>query len=137
MAPGAESRRISVYTIRIMALAEEAAQDEQHVRRPLGQASHEVRVPLGAVRHVDPHPVALGHQPALEVAPHAVQHLELEAVRADAALARGGADALDHLRIVGRDARVGIGLEQALGQRRRRRRRWPSRSWCATSGGSA
>src|SRR6188508_2718467 len=95
-------------------LPEDAAQDEQHVGRPLGKASHEVRIPLRAVRHIDPKPIALLDQAALEVAAHAVQHLELEAVRADPALASEPRDTVDHLGVVRRDAGIGIGAQEVL-----------------------
>ena len=39
-------------------------------------------------RHVDAHAVAVGDQRPLQVAPHAVEHLELEAIGGDALLAR-------------------------------------------------
>src|SRR5262249_47682415 len=55
------------------------SRDEGHVRRTFGEAPHEIRVPLRTEGHVDPHSIAIVHQLLLEVAPHAVQHLKLEA----------------------------------------------------------
>src|SRR5687768_10955999 len=97
-------------------LPEDAAKHEQHVRRPLREPSHEVRIPLGSVRDVHPQARAAIEQAALEVAPDAVQHLVLEPIGTDAALARGGGDALEHVGIVRRDAGVRIGLEEALAE---------------------
>ena len=57
---------------RLSALAHDAAQDEQDVRRPLGQAAHEIRIPLRAERDVDPNPEAIGDESALEVAANTV-----------------------------------------------------------------
>src|SRR5687768_5279943 len=94
--------------------AEHAAENEQDVGGPLGEPAHEIRIPLGPVRHVDAQSIALSQQPALEIPPDAEQHLELEAVLTDVALAREGADALDHVRIVGGDPRIRIRLEETL-----------------------
>ena len=49
---------------------------------------------------------------ALEVATHAVEHLELEPVGTDAAPLRRTRHRLDHRRVVGRDRGVGVGLEE-------------------------
>jgi hypothetical protein len=69
-------------------LAHDVAGHEHEVGRALGQAPHEVRVPARPERHVHAHPVAVGHELLLQVAPDAVEHLELEAVGADV-LGRG------------------------------------------------
>ena len=56
------------------------------VGRPLAEAPHEVREPLLAERHVDPHPVALGAERRLQIAPNPVEHLELVAICGDGTL---------------------------------------------------
>jgi hypothetical protein len=54
-----------------------ANRPEEHVRRALGQAAHEVGIPLRAERNVDPQAISLAHQLLLEIAAHTVEHLEL------------------------------------------------------------
>src|ERR1035437_1313814 len=63
-------------------LAGDAAQEEHHVGRAFSQAAHEVRVPLATIGHVDPDPIARLDELLLQVAPDAVEHLELELVTA-------------------------------------------------------
>src|SRR5438477_264950 len=58
----------------------EAAHKEANIRRPLGKPPHQVRVPLFAIRQVHPHAVALLHEPQLQIASDAEQHLEVEAI---------------------------------------------------------
>ncbi len=53
---------------------------------PLAEPAHEVRVPLRPVRRRDEHLVAARGEVELELRPHAVEHLELEPVAADAVL---------------------------------------------------
>src|SRR5512138_559495 len=79
-------------------LAQHVARDEGDVRGPLGEAAHEVRIPLRAEGDVDAHPPPLAHDLLLEVAADAVEHLELEALGRDAALAREALRLGDDLR---------------------------------------
>src|SRR5689334_133295 len=67
--------------------AEEISQDEEYVGRPLRQPPHIVGIPGAPERHVQPHPPAVGDQFALQVPADAVQHLELEGLARDLALA--------------------------------------------------
>src|SRR5580704_13700586 len=60
------------------ASAEEVPRQEHHIRRPLRQPPHEVRIPGRPERDIDPHAEPLTRQPSLQVAAHAIQHLELE-----------------------------------------------------------
>src|ERR1700758_5214661 len=53
-------------------------QEECQVGRPLGQAPHEVSVPLGTKRHVYPDLVTGVGQPSLLAVTNAVQHLVFE-----------------------------------------------------------
>src|SRR5450631_1556955 len=55
---------------------EEVLGQEEDVGGTLGEATHEVGVPLGAEGDVDADAVALLDKPALEVAADAVEHLE-------------------------------------------------------------
>jgi len=50
--------------------------DEQHVRGALRQSPHEVRIPLRAKGNIHPKPITFAYQLLLQVAAHAVQHLE-------------------------------------------------------------
>src|SRR2546430_15103739 len=51
---------------------------EQNIRGALRQTPHEVRIPLRAKRHIDSDSEAQLRQPSLQVAPDAIEHLELE-----------------------------------------------------------
>ena len=57
-------------------------------------AAHVIRVPLRAIRHVDAHRVALRDEALVQVAAHAVEHLELEAIGRDLVLVAAKAMAL-------------------------------------------
>src|SRR5579885_3456454 len=57
--------------------ADQVADEEQHVGRPLGQSPHEVRVPVRAVRGRDHDALAERDQIALQLRAHAVEHLKL------------------------------------------------------------
>src|SRR6476660_3132393 len=59
-------------------LADHVARDESHVRRPLCQATHEIRIPLRAEGHIDTHSISVAHELLLQVAADAVEHLKLE-----------------------------------------------------------
>ena len=50
--------------------------DEEDVRWALGQAAHEVGIPLGAERDIDPQALAFSHQLLLQIAANAMQHLK-------------------------------------------------------------
>src|SRR2546427_6524793 len=95
-------------------LLHDAAQQERDVGGALGETAHEVRIPLFPERDVDADGPAVAPQRALQVAPHAVQHLELEAARHDAAPARERLRVRDDPDVVGRDPGVGTALEQLL-----------------------
>ena len=88
-------------------------EEERQVARALGQPAHEVAVPLLAVRHVDPHLLALVGQPALLVGPDAVQHLVLVAALRPIVRVAGPRD-LDQPRVVGGDHRVALAGHQHL-----------------------
>ena len=71
-----------------LVLADQRPQEEDQVGRPLGEAAHEVAVPLVAEGNVDPQLLALADQPDLLLVADAVEHLQFVLVRA---LARGRA----------------------------------------------
>src|SRR5262245_30334556 len=60
--------------------ARQRPSEEHDIRGPLGEAAHEIAVPLAAVRHVDAHRVPDLDQPALLVRSDAVEHLEFKCV---------------------------------------------------------
>src|ERR1041385_5710755 len=93
---------------------EKVLHNEPDVCGALGQASHEVRIPGLPVRDIDAHGVALAREFLLKVAPHAVEHLKLEAVFADALLARESFRGFDHVLVVRGDAVVDAAREQKL-----------------------
>ena len=98
-------------------ISQNPLQHEPDVGRPLAEPPHEVREPLLAERHVDPHPVALGAERGLQIAPNPVEHLELVAIRGDGALPRVGLDGVDHLLVVGREGGKRVVVEQPMRQR--------------------
>src|SRR5690606_2500519 len=84
--------------------------NEEKVRRPLGHAPHEVRIPSLAEGNVDAQVPAVVDDLLLEVAADAVEHLELEVAGGDplgAGEVDGGAE---HPLVVGREPRVFAGL---------------------------
>src|SRR4051794_38038188 len=50
---GARQKRCTQALILAAALVHDAEEHEEHVLRPLGEAAHVIRVPLGAVGNVD------------------------------------------------------------------------------------
>ena len=68
--------------------ADEIPQEEQDVRRTLGQSAHEIGVPVGPERRRHEHLVPRGGDASLQCRTYAVEHLQLEAVAADALRAR-------------------------------------------------
>src|SRR5262245_59401879 len=96
------------------ALRHQRSQEEGGVGRSFRHAAHQVAVPLVAVRHVHPHPLALGRQAALLVGPDAVQHLVL--VGALLPVESGGQRArdVDQRRVVGGHHRVAPAGHQHL-----------------------
>src|SRR5437762_1939860 len=67
--------------IRVLPLAlalKHILQHEPDVRGSLRQAAHEIGIPGLAVRDIDAHAVAVAHELLLQVAAHAIEHLELE-----------------------------------------------------------
>jgi len=56
------------------------SQNEPHVCGTLGKTTHEIRVPVAAIRNIDSHSISLPHQPFLQVSPYPVQHLKLKLV---------------------------------------------------------
>src|SRR5579871_516712 len=85
--------------------ADEIAQEEEHVRGPLGEPAHEVAVPVRTVRSRDENRVAATDEVELELRADAVEHLELEALLRDLVLARERDRVLDQLLVVRRDRR--------------------------------
>ena len=83
---------------------EEVFGEEEHVGGALGEAAHEVWVPLRAEGDVDADAVALGGEAALKVAANAVQHLELEGMLVDFVVVDEGAHLVDDGLVVGGDA---------------------------------
>ena len=87
-------------------------EQEERVGRPLGEPAHEVRIPRRSVRHVHADPVAIRDQPALQIAPDSVEHLELEPLRADSALAHIAAGLGLNALVVRRHRRIGAFVQQ-------------------------
>src|SRR6516165_2357151 len=85
---------------------DEAPGEEEEVRRPLRESPHEVWVPVRAERRRHEHLVPLGGDGTLERRPHAVEHLELEAVARDPLARREGLGVPDEPLVVGRDCEV-------------------------------
>ena len=72
---------------------------------------------MRSVRYVDAHTVAVRDDLPLQFRPHAVQHLKLEAIGRDAALAHIGANLVDQLAIVSRKGRIVPAFEQFFRER--------------------
>src|SRR5439155_540132 len=95
-------------------LPHDVAEQKGDVRRALGEPPHEIGVPVAPKRDVDPHVVALAAQAQLEVAAHAVQHLELEALGRDAGPAGEGFRVRDDPGVMRGDSGIVPALEQPL-----------------------
>ncbi|CUR61440.1 hypothetical protein NOCA1240543 [metagenome] len=95
-------------------LADQRSEEEGEVLGLLGEAAHQVAVPLGAVGDVDAHRLACGRETLLLLGADAVEHLELVGPRAATEAARERGGDLDHPRVVGGDHRVALAAEQHL-----------------------
>jgi hypothetical protein len=83
---------------------EEVLCEEEDVGGALGQAAHEVGVPLGAEWNVDADAEAFGSELSLQVAADAVEHLELEGGFGDVVFADEVAHGFDDGFVVGGEA---------------------------------
>src|SRR3569832_2670105 len=70
-------QRIQIQFIGTSALRQ-ILQHEPHVRRPLGQPAHEVRIPVFSIRNIDPDVEPVARELSLQIAPDAVEHLKLK-----------------------------------------------------------
>jgi hypothetical protein len=97
-------------------ISEEVLREEEDVRGALGEAAHEVGVPLGAEGDVDANAEALRGELALEVAADAVEHLELEGGLRDSLFGHEATDLGNDGFVVGGDAAEDGGGEHAPGE---------------------
>src|SRR5438105_7479132 len=84
--------------------SKEVLENEDRIRRPLGETAHQVRIPFRAERDVHAHAPSIANELLLQIAADAVQHLKLERVGSDVLAPREGDRRVDHLRIVRRDS---------------------------------
>src|SRR5215469_5480304 len=85
---------------------EDVSGNEHHIRGTLGQSAHEIRVPLGAKGHIDPDTISVPDKRALQVPPHAVEHLKLESIDRDPLIRRKSLRLADQPFVVCRDAGI-------------------------------
>ena len=97
-------------------LAEKVLGDEEHVGGALGEAAHEVGVPLAAEGRVDADVVALGDERALQIAADTKQHLKLEFAGCDVVRGGVGFGGGDHGGVVRCQAVVDAAGEQGAGE---------------------
>ena len=90
--------------------------DEEDVGGALGEATHEVGIPLVAERDVDPNVVALGDELTLQIAADSEEHLELEAAAIDAALGDEGLGGSNHFLVVRGEPVINGTLQQHVGE---------------------
>src|SRR5271168_1251011 len=95
---------LSRLDVEIDLVLEEVLDEEDDVGGALGEATHEVGVPLRTEGNVDADPIALGHQAVLEIAADAVEHLEFEGASVDLVVVDERAHLVDDGFIVGGDA---------------------------------
>ena len=88
----------------------------KHVGRALGQAPHQVVIPLAAEGRGGEHLVAAPDQLQLQVRADAVEHLELEAVAADPLTLREVDHPVDDALVVGGHRRVPLAPQRQLRQ---------------------
>src|SRR3989441_690862 len=105
---------LPISSARSYGLLHDVAEQEGDVGGALGETAHEVRIPLFPKGDVDADVPPLAPQRVLQVAPYAVQHLELEAGRRDASPARERLRVRDDPDVVRRDPGVDAALEQLL-----------------------
>src|ERR1039457_3108471 len=86
--------------------AEEVSQHEKYVGRTFSETTHVIGIPGVAEGHVEAHPVTIGHQAPLQVAPDAVEHLEFESLARDLALIDVAANLANDRFIVGGQRRI-------------------------------
>jgi hypothetical protein len=74
---------------------QDVVQQEPHVRGPLRQAAHKIRIPLRSERYIAAHVEALFHQVFLQIAPDSIEHLKLKSICPDALLCHVGTGLLN------------------------------------------
>src|ERR1700674_3286723 len=87
-------------------LPEDISGEECDVCGTLCEAAHQIWVPLRSEGDVNPHAIPLAHELVLQIAPHSVQHLELEATGRDLSLLRESLRLSDDGFVVRRDAGI-------------------------------
>src|SRR5262245_66463202 len=93
---------------------ERVRRDERDVGETLSEPPHQIRIPVGTKRHVDPHVERLTPQLVLQVPAHTVQHLELISGRWDRVPRSEALGMCNDLSIVRRDAGIISPFEQPL-----------------------
>src|SRR5258705_11902565 len=86
---------------RALLFPKDSAHDEAEVGRTFAQPPHEVGEPFASEGDVQPYSISVGDKCPLQVTADSIQHLELEAVLADAISPRVGPGRLDHRRVGG------------------------------------
>jgi hypothetical protein len=91
-------------TVELRLVFEKVFREKENVGGALGEAAHEVGVPLWTEGDVDADAVALGREAVLEIAANAVEHLKLEGMLVDLVGLDEGAHLVDDRLVVGGDA---------------------------------
>src|SRR4051812_44136322 len=60
---------------------DDVASDESDVGRPLGEASHQIWIPLRAERDIDAHAITFPNQSVLQISADPIEYLKLIATR--------------------------------------------------------
>src|ERR1700681_4928596 len=87
-------------------LPEDISGEERDIRRTFSEPAHQIWIPLRSERNVHAHAISFAHELVLEIAPHSIKHLELEAAGRDLILLRKSLRLLDNGFVVRRDARI-------------------------------
>src|ERR1700694_476246 len=83
-------RREGIVPLPVAAFADHLLEDipgeECDVCGTLRETAHQIWIPLGSERDINPHAVSLTNELVLQIAPHAIQHLEFESIGRDVIL---------------------------------------------------
>ncbi len=90
--------------------------DEEYICRSFRQAAHEIGIPLGTEWNVNAHAPSFAHQPPLQVAANAVEHLKLKGVAWNIFLRGKCFGLIDDLLVVRRQAVIDAALHQNFHQ---------------------
>src|SRR2546430_11291217 len=112
----ADTRRFPNSGTPLSLVSKQVLSNKQCVGGAFCQTSHEVGIPFGAKRDVDPHPPSLSYQGLLQIAADAVKHLEFKGIARNAVLCSEGLGLVDDFFVMGGQTVIDPALHQNFHQ---------------------